>query len=316
MEPAADFDGAAAEVAAHVELAPGLDLHFLTGHRDLAAFGLGAGGDGAGDLGLALAGVDRHLGIQEVRGGHFRAGIHLHAQHVGIAAVVAELLLHRLDRAAVAHRALLGGGGDGDGQVAVTGLLQGDFGTGGERHIAVPGLDGAAVDHGPANQEHIPLAGQDHAGVADHGLGVALEGERLAAQELVVGQVKGGGGEAIGIDNTRSGDENAVGVDQAHPPVGHELAGNLGRHAANDPVEHGGTRIRLNEIGDLAAADGERIPVDDGAVRGRRDVQRAACRIQGGTTDSHLGSFRIAPRHRGHGEIDGATNTETEADLF
>ena len=314
MEAAADLDRAAAKVAADIDVRGGGDFHLIRLHGDLAALGLGAGGDGAGNGRLARAGVDGHLGILEILRRHFRAGIHLHAKHVRIPAVVAECLLHGLDRPAVVHAALLAGGGNGNRHPSVTGLLQGDFRTCGQGHIAIPRLDAAAVVDGLTEQEDITLPGKNLAGIADHRFGLPLEGEGSAAHEAIIAEIEGGGEEAIGAHRPGRRDQNPVLIQESDAPVGKQLTGDFRRHAANHAVQHRRSGIRLDEIRALPGPDRKGIPIDDRAIRRRGDLECAARGIKPGTTCRDIASTGIRNSHGGHAVIKCEANPQAHLD--
>ena len=112
-----------------------------------------------------------------------------------------------------------------------------------------------------------------------------------------------------GIDLGARPEQNAVGVDQEDAPVRPQRAEDLrGAEPAGHPVKLDRTCARHGDLGFLAGADIERVPVDDGAVGLLRDGDgRGALALDGGAAADHLRPERIGrgrrepERHQGRG---------------
>ena len=144
-------------------------------------------------------------------------------------------------------------------------LAQQDALPGAEPDHALLGDQGAVILHPLAQHDDIAIAGGDGAQIGDRRGAVALEADVAAIEEILVGDVEGGGDEAAaGGDDAAGADHHAAAVDQIDRPRGVEPAIDLRHRAAGDAVQR---RAAAIVDGDRAAlADREGVPVDDAGI--------------------------------------------------
>ncbi len=147
-----------------------------------------------------------------------------------------------------------------------------------ENHVPVRRFDDAAVADVVSGQDDEPAVGAaDPAGVVDAGLAVAREHE-LPGQEVVVADVERAGDQRADVDAAAGAEHDPLRIDQEHLAVGVELAEDLRRQIADHAIENRCRGSRLVELDVFAAADRERLPVDDRRVGVLVDDQRVVVR--------------------------------------
>ena len=118
------------------------------------------------------------------------------------------------------------------------------------------------VADGVAEQRNIAaLGGIDAATVNDATLALAAEGLGIAVQAGVI-HVQGGSHQPADIDLGTRAEQDAVGVDQVHLPVGIEVTEDLGAAGVKDAVDRDGGSRGLNEIDSLLRPNVEAFPID------------------------------------------------------
>ena len=147
--------------------------------------------------------------------------------------------------------------------------IEGKAVAGGESHLAEPGLDHPGVCRVITGQDDITALRRLKQPLVDHlGIRQPLEpAETIATgQEIIVGDIMGGGEQAVDADLGPGGEEDPVGVDQKDLAVGLKLAENLAGVGPGHPVEGDAACPRLLEADQLWAGDGKTVPVDDRLV--------------------------------------------------
>ncbi|MDH4318039.1 MAG: hypothetical protein OEV64_06585, partial [Desulfobulbaceae bacterium] len=131
---------------------------------------------------------------------------------------------------------------------------------------------------------------------------VAGDGEvEFPGHEVIVLDVVSGGDERGHIHLRILAEEDTVGIHQHDSAIGCELAKNLGRVWAGDPVQRDGVAGRLDKTGLFTIPDAKAVPVDDRLIRtlGDGDLGR------GWLADRGLASHHGATLRVGHGRMAG-----------
>jgi hypothetical protein len=149
------------------------------------------------------------------------------------------------------------------------------------------GVEFPAVFNLPGDQDDVAADGVDFTLVLDPGLGIADKIEVAARHELGVADVQGGGDKTSGIDDGPASHDNAVGVNQVNLAVGLKSAQKGRWIAADHAIEGGGSDAGLDKFGELAAAYGKILPVDNDPVAGI-DGKGIARAIKTGGSSHHL----------------------------
>ena len=211
-------------------------------------------------------------------------------QGVDVAASGHQLGLHGLNGAGVMHsRAAEGLAGGPHGQVRVGRVDQTHILPSCHPHDAIGRVESAVVLDGGPDEVDVAFEGANLTVVDDAGPRGSGEIELAGiVHELGIGDVERGGHEGIDVNLPRRPDHDPVGVDQVHLAVGVEGTVNRRGVAADHAVQHGGVAVGHIEVGDFAVVDGEALPVDDGPLARRVDIQRASAGGNaGGTSDDH-----------------------------
>ncbi len=242
--------------------------------------------DGAGVLdGAAETGEPDLAADVGAAGGLDEAAV-VHRQAVNVA-VGHQLGLEGLDGSLVVDPGPAdGGAAESDGEALVGGARLGhsDVATCAKSDGAVGGGERALIDDVLGDEENVAAVGGDLAQVDDLLERGALIFLVAPGEEGAVGEVQGGGGEALGVDLAALADEDAVGVDEDDGAVGIKSAVDGGEVAAGDAVEGGAGAIGLVDVGDLATGDAEAVPVDDGLGGGGVNVEGIPAGGDGGGT--------------------------------
>ena len=165
---------------------------------------------------------------------------------------------------------------------------------GGEDHVAVRRLDDAVVlDIGCDQRDQSAARGADHPLVDDAAGALLLREIEPARRKVRVRQAQRRHHQPAHVDLGARTEGDTVLVDQEHAPVGLQRAQDQAWIAAGDPVQDLACGIRLDEAGDLARADGKRLPVDNRAV-GVGHRQRIGGVLEGGAARHHGRVQRIA----------------------
>ncbi len=167
-------------------------------------------------------------------------------------------------------------------------------------HRPVRSADFTLVLHAAGNQEDIAGRRADAAHV-DHGsLAIALEDHVATGHELVIVHIQSRGDEACGIDHRFTADNNPVGVDHQHLPVGLQIPHQLGNGSAGDAVQSRGITSRLQELSQFAHINGEVFPLNHRGIRALKNLQGAFQVLDNfSRAFDHLPSGRIRIGHRG-----------------
>jgi hypothetical protein len=129
------------------------------------------------------------------------------------------------------------------------------------------------------------------------GVRITLELE-LAGEEIRVEHVERRRDEPGGIDHSTGADHYPRGVDEEDAAVREKLTLDLRDIGADDAVQHRAGRGLLHELRDLAGADRETLPMDDGARRiGDFELVRAEPLDMSGPVHD-LGPRRVGPQRR------------------
>ena len=158
---------------------------------------------------------------------------------------------------------------------AVAGEVQRDVAAGGEADVAELGDQRALVAHLAAEQGDVAVIGGGDIALVDEAAGGAGEAV-VAAHEIGVGEVQGGGDQAADIDLGGLAKEDAIGVKQEDLAVGVEVAVDLGLVGADNPVEGNGGTARLDKIDRGVGTDVETLPVDGELLAGLVNGQGGA----------------------------------------
>ncbi len=128
---------------------------------------------------------------------------------------------------------------DAEGEQFVAVEVDGDAVCRSEGHTPEARLDEAAVvDPGGNQGDEAALSGGNHSRVANTGGGVGVADEAQAAgEEILVGDVEGGGDEPLHVDAGLLAEDDAVGVDQVDVAVGGEAPQDFGGIVAGDAVQ-------------------------------------------------------------------------------
>jgi len=133
-------------------------------------------------------------------------------------------------------------------------------------------------------------------------------------QEVRVRQVEGGGDQARHVDLRAGAEQNTAGVDEEDAPVRLQRSENGGRILGRDAVQDRARSRLLEKSRDLARANGEALPVDDGVgrigdlqdVSHRHDADGAVDHRRAGRIGEHDGGSE-AGSHRCRYQVDAET---------
>jgi len=314
----------------------GLDVHepasFFTGHVDRAVHGDGRA--------FGAAGVQDHIAAHgAARGDDFTRAADVaalgHQEHppaalldargpddafvvdgqpVDVSAVGNQLGLHGFDQAAVQHAGAADRlAGRAHGQPRVRRIRQQDALAGCHAYDAVARLQRAVVGHVGGDQKDVSLERPDRAEVLDARPRVAGELQIPALHELGVRNVQGRRDQRAHVDIRVGPEEDAVGIDQEHAPVGFQRAIDRRQIAPRDAIQDRRRAARLVEPGDFVGAHRERGPVDHGAIRELIHRQGVPSLMDGRTTsdDRTVGRYSHRRDVDGQQEIDLQPHHET-----
>ena len=208
-------------------------------------------------------------------GGRDASGV-ANGQCIHIAAVSFELRHIGGDEAAVAHAsaALRACGIANDHTLIACGHDQ-HIRARGQSHGAVGRTNGAGVVDLETNEKHIAAGGADGARIGDSRRGVSLIRHLPTGHEHVVAQVQRRCRESCHIHHRAPAKHDAAGIDEKDLAVRSQRAVQERRSAVQHAVQCGGRGARHDEIRVLAAADVERAPVNDRAVRLLMDCRQS-----------------------------------------
>ena len=281
MASATDVDGAATQLAGDID-GGARQRDVLAGDRDGSACGLAPGGtqpsrhvdtaasaaadeDGTG-LATDAARLDQTRDVDRVAR-RFARGSDANDDAAAVS----------LDGARIADQRTIaaGCGRQRHLQEAVAGEIQRRAFTGTEPDLAERHDNAAGVGHRAAEQRGVAAAAdRDEAGIADGRRGAIASEGALAALEIRIRNPERRGNEAAdGVDHARSGDRDAVRVDEIDLAVGGQRTGDARRGVAGDAIEHCRSAVRLLDVHRGTLADRETLPVDDGALARLGNVQ-------------------------------------------
>ena len=188
---------------------------------------------------------------------------------------------------------------DDGGDFGRRALDQADLLAGGQHDVAVGRVEDAAVGHVRRDQVDASAGrGSDGPLIFDRA------GKRPAAEvdfpgpEIAVRDVERGGDQAVDVDRGGGADEDALLVDQVNPAVGLEGSVDGARVVAYDPVQDGARGGGLDETRELAARNGEVLPVDDRPVA-VGDGKGLPLGGEAGLSADHLRPERVGNRRLG-----------------
>jgi len=177
------------------------------------------------------------------------------------------------NQAAIFRESFQCAGVHGDAEQSVARKIKGDAIPCGQDDGPQLGGNPAIIGDMAAEKSHEATIGADRAFVHDRG--VAGPRETIApSHEISVGDVQGGGHEAIDIDLGAGREKHAIGIDQKDISVGGQASKNARGVGPGDPVEGDGAAIGLNKGHRLATRDAEALPVDHDVLAGLGDGER------------------------------------------
>ncbi len=171
--------------------------------------------------------------LHDARVGHHTGGQGICglAGHDGLAAIGD-------DELAVIDQSLHGGWIDGDLQQAIGAGIQGDLFAGGQNDVAHAGGNDAVIDdRGRQQRDQTAVGGGDGPLIDDAASRAFAREDGFAIEEVLVGDVQGGGHQPADVHAAAFAKDHAVRVDQPDLAVGGELAVDLAGVAGDDAVQ-------------------------------------------------------------------------------
>ncbi len=169
---------------------------------------------------------------------------------------------------------------------------------------------GMGGDQGPETAR----AEGDVALVDDPGIGVGAGAVELVApaHEVVIGDIRGSGQKASGLNRAVGSDGDPVLIDQPQIAVGLQQPVDMGRMVGDNAIEGNGVPAGLVELSELVLFDAEAVPVDDGlaAVLIDRYLPRLGC--DGGIAADHHAAGGIGADQRGRQHDDDTCRSSSE----
>ena len=172
----------------------------------------------------------------------------------------------------------------------ITGQIQGNGITRGQRHRAEFGRNHPFIADSGAQQRHKATVGVDGSPVENRA--AAGPGEPIVARHKVpVGNPQGGGDQSSHIDRCTLTEKYAVGVQQENLAIGRQSAEDTGRIFPQYPVQRHRTAPGLHKPDRFCPADIETLPVDHHVGGGLRDDRAGAAAADAAA------SYRYNPPH-------------------